>query len=154
MIRHLVLSIFSVFMTSAFAMPLVPNPRLTTGDLCDVNDRDYSGDRYEQKIAYCRRNVTWETKTKIYEEYGIPMRCHHEYTIDHFIPLSIGGSNDPSNLWPEHKKIKATRPDFEDEIFAQVSEGRISQAQAVEIVRQKKMRPPVPAPSSNCERNH
>lgn len=47
------------------------------------------------------RNVSVQTKKEIYEEYGIYQHKTGEYQIDHFISLSLGGSNDVSNLWPE-----------------------------------------------------
>lgn len=47
------------------------------------------------------RNVSTSLKDKVYAAYGITSRAPGEYAIDHLINLSIGGSNDLANLWPE-----------------------------------------------------
>ncbi len=134
----------------AFLLPLVlvlnvfgaeaprPNPKVTTGIVCTTEDPDFDRHRYPERIAYCRRNVHSWTKDAIYLLYGIPERCHRYYTIDHFIPLSIGGSNDPRNLWPEHKKVKATRRGLEMDLYRALSAGEITQADAIRIVTDAK----------------
>ena len=47
------------------------------------------------------RNVPTAEKGRIYAEYGIASHAAGQYEIDHFVSLELGGSNDPSNLWPE-----------------------------------------------------
>ena len=37
--------------------------------------------------------------------YGLPGGPHEAYEIDHLIPLSIGGSHDDRNLWPEPRRM-------------------------------------------------
>lgn len=140
----------STFLAStAFAaldFPFVPDPTMTEGSLCDPRDPDFERYRYQQKIAYCQRNVSRETKTRIYEVYGVPAKCRGEYTIDHFIPLSIGGDNSVANLWPEHKSIKALRKELETELYKNVSSGAMSQDEAVKIITEAKWNPPVSNP--------
>jgi hypothetical protein len=36
--------------------------------------------------------------------YGMPTGTHPDYEIDHLIPLCLGGSDDPSNLWPQPRR--------------------------------------------------
>lgn len=145
--RVVTLSLISVFFSltfivqSASAMPKVPDREKTPGNLCDVKDPDYAGNRYKAKIPYCERNVSSELKVVIYEQYGIPANERKNYTIDHFIPLSIGGNNGPENLWPEHRKIKETRINFETEIFEAVRDGSLTQKEAIERVEYEKMHP-------------
>jgi hypothetical protein len=128
----------------AFAeeIPHKPNPEVTYGDYCTRNNPDYDGDRYEEGIAYCRRNVSTHKKMLVYEEYNVPEKCKRNYTVDHFIPLALGGSNAEENLWPEHKKVKATRQDLEQETYDQLRRGEITRKQAVEIIVNAKMNPP------------
>jgi hypothetical protein len=48
-----------------------------------------------------RRHVTRRTELGILAAYGIPLAQKNRYKIDHLIPLEMGGSNDPANLWPQ-----------------------------------------------------
>ena len=121
--------------------PEKPNPEVTMGDLCNTTNPDFAGYRYAEKIAYCARNVTWERKKKIYDEYGVPENCRKQYTIDHFIPLALGGSNEEVNLWPEHKNVKATRQSLEQELFEKISRGEITQLAAIKVIKRAKKNP-------------
>jgi hypothetical protein len=47
------------------------------------------------------RDVDQSTKEAVYKEYGVFNRTTNEYEIDHIIPLSIGGTNDIKNLFPQ-----------------------------------------------------
>jgi hypothetical protein len=122
-------------------VPLHPVPDMTPGDVCDKKDPDFDGYRYSQKIPYCTRNVSNETKAQVYEAYNIPEAERREYTIDHFIPLSIGGSNQEDNLWPEHKRIKRQRLTLEQEIYEAVKNGEMSQENAIQTIVEAKMNP-------------
>lgn len=128
--------------------PFVPHASMTTGSLCDEHNKDFERLRYDQKIPYCRRNVSTGTKSQIYDAYGVPQRCRKEYTIDHFIPLSIGGTNHRNNLWPEHQSIKALRANLENDVYGQVASGKMTQREAVEIIIEAKLHPPVQNPAS------
>jgi hypothetical protein len=119
--------------------PLVPNPKLTPGDTCRQGEPAYSRLRYAQRVPVCDRTVDTEQRQRIYDNYGIPHGCRQNYTIDHFIPLSIGGSNRNENLWPEHKSIKQSRLHFEEWIMKQVEESIMTQQQAIQRVYQEKM---------------
>lgn len=122
--------------------PVKPNPEVTVGDFCNEKDPDFVGYRYKEKIPYCIRNVSGWTKAEIYDLYGIPEDCRDEYTVDHFVPLALGGSNHDPNLWPEHKHVKATRQNLEMEVYTQLKNGEISQREAVQVITHAKMNPP------------
>lgn len=133
-----------VFSQMSFAgYPVKPNPSQTPGDLCSKSDRNYAGDRYREHIPYCRREVDYQLKSKIYADYGIPNNCRRSYTVDHFYPLSMGGNNSRKNLWPEHRNIKALREDLELVTFERLRDGDLTQQEALEIIREAKMNPPV-----------
>lgn len=143
MIKGLIVAVMMVTGAAwAETIPHKPNPDVTYGDYCTTDNPDYDGQRYGEGIAYCRRNVSTYKKKMIYEEYSVPERCKRNYTVDHFIPLALGGSNDAVNLWPEHKKVKATRQDLEQEVYDQLRRGEITQKQAVDVIIDAKMNPP------------
>lgn len=144
--RHQLLSVIAIMVmsVSAHSYPLVPNLTQTSGDLCTTANPDFKEFRYQEQIPYCQRNVATGLKSRIYAEYGIAKRCRNRYTIDHFIPLSLGGSNQPNNLWPEHKMVKALRPDLEIDLYRQVRDGQLTQNQAIAIIVDAKLHPPTP----------
>lgn len=150
----LVSSLFLLSLSQALAFPLTPNSQMTTGSLCTKKDGDYAEDRYEEKIAYCRRNVTTQDKARIYRAYGIPKNCWNRFTIDHFYPLSMGGSNHPDNLWPEHKYVKNTRMNLEIETFKRLQDGQITQKEALEIIKNEKLHPGNPQSNNASECDH
>jgi hypothetical protein len=121
-----------------FTFPLTPDPEHSPGALCTSKDSDFLDRRYPEKIPYCRRNVSEYLKKEIYEFYDIPEECRHRYTIDHIIPLALGGSNAPENLWPEHKKVKDTRPNLEVQLYAALKRGEMTQKHAIQIILREK----------------
>jgi hypothetical protein len=141
--RALTVIVVLAFSWGATAYPKRPDTRLTPGALCSQRDADFAGYRYGQRIAYCERNVSGSTKQRIFNKYGIPLSCKHLYTIDHFYPLSIGGNNTEENLWPEHRSVKALRPHLETEVYEAVRSGQMKQAQALAIIEDAKLNPPV-----------
>lgn len=130
-------ALVSVSLT-AYSYPLVPYPDFTNGQLCYAGNPDFVGYRYAEKIPYCERNVPSMQKERIYNLYRIPKECRSRFTVDHFIPLSIGGDNSDDNLWPEHKLVKATRPDLEQQLYAAISKGQITQKRAIELIVKEK----------------
>jgi len=132
----------ALFWTSlALAYPAVPDDSATPGELCSEENRDFAGYRYQEQIPYCQRNVGSALKTRIYDAYGIPRAERTQYTIDHLIPLSIGGNNSVRNLWPEHRRLKATRPDLEIRLYTALKDGEMGRDEAVEIVLRAKFSP-------------
>jgi hypothetical protein len=43
-------------------------------------------------------------RDEVLRRYGIAPGTHPDYEIDHLIPLCLGGSDDPSNLWPQPRR--------------------------------------------------
>lgn len=148
MFFSVVFVLFFPYFASAkyFKFPIVPNSEITVGDYCKVKDPDFSEYRYPEEVAVCSRNVSLTLKNAIYRAYGIPEKCKHEYTIDHFIPLSLGGSNVFANLWPEHKAIKGIRSNLEIVLYRAILNGDIQQAQAIAKIKKEKLSPSGPIP--------
>lgn len=124
-----------------FTYPMVPDGTKTPGELCSKADGDFSEYRYPARIIYCRRHVSAELKRQVYEDYGIAVKERDQYTIDHFYPLSMGGSNHRHNLWPEHHAVKALRPDLELELFEALQAGVKSQSEVLDEIREAKTKP-------------
>lgn len=126
--------------SSAFAdssyFPFGPNPQLTPGKLCDRP----SSYRYPEHIAYCERDVSYDTKEILIQAYDTKLGYKIEslnrgdFKIDHYIPLCAGGSNDPSNLWPQHKSVYAITDPVEPLLCAKMAAGRLKQSDAINLI--------------------
>lgn len=143
-----------VFLSQAWAMPLIPDAGLTPGALCDESDSQFEGYRHHEQIPVCDRSVNRGKRRRVFDAYQIPDNERHNYTIDHFIPLSIGGNNSELNLWPEHVAIKRLRPDLEQDIFNAMARGEVTQKDAVEFIRSQKMAPPFTVEQVKREEAH
>jgi hypothetical protein len=137
---YFVLSLLVVFSfeirAASSAFPLGPQLSITPGKLCD-RPNEY---RYPEKIAYCERDVNYETKETLINEYdqkfgySVANLPRADFKIDHFIPLCAGGSNDIVNLWPQHKTVYAITDPLEPLVCAKMQTGRLKQAEAVKLV--------------------
>jgi hypothetical protein len=81
------------------AFEVLPDKNLTGGSV-------RTGDR----LAACghakenRGPMFAARRDEILRRYGLPAGTHPDYEIDHLIPLCLGGSDDPSNLWPQPRR--------------------------------------------------
>jgi len=62
-----------------------------------------------------------------------------DFKIDHFIPLCAGGSNDPVNLWPQHKSVYQQTDPVEPLLCQRMLEGKLSQTDAVKLIMRAKL---------------
>lgn len=121
--------------------PTGPNPQSTPGSLC----QNSAVRRYPENITYCERNVSTQTKNdliKMYDDrFGFHIRQMNrgDFKIDHFIPLSIGGSNSKDNLWPQHKSVYKVTDPLEQVLSDKIRDARITQAEAVRVIREAKL---------------
>lgn len=133
--------VLSVFSLNAFSyqdnsqFPSGPDATLTPGKLCDRPDAH----RYPEQIAYCNRNVDSQLKKELfvkYDQLGFRTRQMNrmDFKIDHYIPLCMGGSNDETNLWPQHKSIYNITDPLEPVLCQKMQEGRLLQKKAVEYI--------------------
>ena len=117
----------------AQTQPLYPDPTLTPGDFFpDVTAADVCTPGY----ATAARHVPKSEREAVFAAYGVVPDAT-VYTLDHFIPLNLGGADTTTNLWPEpvappgsHEKDKV-----EDYLHAQVCAGALSLDDAREAIR-------------------
>jgi hypothetical protein len=123
-------TLLALFLVVSF--PKVPDLSYTGPHYCTKTDPDFKEFRYQNEVAVCERNVTSATKDKVYTSYKIPKEDRKEYTIDHFIPLALGGSNKQRNLWPQHISISSAK--IEADTYRKLIKGQITHQEAVNIV--------------------
>jgi hypothetical protein len=120
--------------------PTSPQPSLTPGALC-VTPNEY---RYPEKIPYCNRDVDGELKDQIVQRYDatfgyqIEKMGRRNFKIDHYIPLCMGGSNDETNLWPQHPSVYVITDPLEDILCRKMFEGKLKQVDAIRLIKQAK----------------
>lgn len=123
--------------------PTSPNPRLTPGSLCESP----TSKRYAEGIPYCARSVSREAKREVmlsYDErlgYQVTVMDRSLFKIDHYIPLCMGGSNRPDNLWPQHQSVYVVTDPLEQVACEKMAAGRLRQAEAVRLIRRAKANP-------------
>ncbi len=122
-----------MFPVAAMSWPVVPT---VSGSLCTISDPDFSEYRYSEQIAVCKRNVTPERKNKVCKRDGVLDR--RDFTVDHLIPLSMGGSNHDDNIWCQHKSINVTALEYE--VYVDLRGGALSQKDAIEKVLRAKFK--------------
>jgi hypothetical protein len=109
-----------------------PNEQETPGALCSASDTDFDGFRYAEHIAHCKRDVSGSKKRSVKASYGLRPSEYEDYQVDHRISLSIGGSNARANLWPLKIADAQRKARLEAELLDDVSNGRMTQASAIE----------------------
>ena len=132
--------LFQSLLLAAGSYPDGPELINTPGTLCEKGAK-----RYPENITYCERDVSTDLKKQIirtYDQkfgYNIQKMPRGQFKIDHFIPLSIGGSNNESNLWPQHQSIYESTDPVEHLLGQRISEAKIKQADAIRIIREVKL---------------
>ena len=79
-----------------------PDPVLTPGAVRST-DRDEICSTDTRGLRHGSR----ERSDLIYERYGVARSDEMQYTLDHLIPLEIGGADVVENLWPEPRRSLA-----------------------------------------------
>ena len=113
----------------------LPDAAKTPGILCTTSDPNFQKLRYPERIPYCVRNIGMAEKRQVAAAYGVPESDFNQYEFDHFIPLSIGGSDDPRNLFPQRLDAAHEKDALEMQLFSKMAAGTIKQATAVALIR-------------------
>jgi hypothetical protein len=75
-----------------------PDPEYTIGAVfADVNEDMVCNEHYTQGVRQPRFN----DKVEAFAAYGISIGDRDTFQLDHLVPISLGGSNERSNLWPQ-----------------------------------------------------
>ncbi len=134
--------LFLLFSLNSFAgnaYPKFPDLTVTPGSLCD-SPTSY---RYAEHIPYCERELNSFGKELIFINYrklGYSLSGErHQYKIDHFIPLCMGGSNNDNNLWPQYYTISARTDLLETRGCEVLAMGKISQREVIALIIKAKM---------------
>jgi len=120
--------------------PIGPDSKLTPGSLCARGNSH----RYPENIPYCNRSVSSGRKKDIIHDYDAILGYHVSemnrqlFKIDHYIPLCMGGSNETSNLWPQHESVYNITDPLEGAACIKMAEGRLLQRDAVQLIREGK----------------
>lgn len=85
----------------------LPDPACTPGGVLTGSAEQVCTPGYAGSV----RDVPQAQKEAIYDAYGITSRAPGQYQVDHLIPLSLGGSNENANLWPQPG---TPRPGYEE----------------------------------------
>lgn len=95
------------FTTNLLAAPILPDKTLTPGNVY-TTDWSIACAAHTGNEDDSIRKVTTKTKKLVYKSYGLTGN-HTGYCnetkrgceLDHLISLKLGGSDEPSNLWPQ-----------------------------------------------------
>jgi hypothetical protein len=100
--KKLIAGMAFILCSAQAAPPITPNPLLTPGAYIQpptpLDVLCKPGHSAEM------RDVTQATKRQVFQEYGLANLSDAEraaFEVDHLIPLSLDGSNDLKNLWPQ-----------------------------------------------------
>lgn len=132
--------IVSTSFASQAAYPKSPEPSMTPGSVCE-NPTEY---RYPERISYCKRNVETQLKREIIRDYdqtfgySIGSMDRQAFKIDHYIPLCMGGSNERSNLWPQHRTVYEITDLLEQKLCEKMAAGLLKQADAIDKIKHAK----------------
>lgn len=78
----------------------LPDPGCTPGSVGSTDVNEVCVPRFASQRRPADR-YTRQAKTTAMLAYRIPLTDAPRVEYDHLIPLSLGGSNDTSNLWPQ-----------------------------------------------------
>jgi hypothetical protein len=113
----------------------LPDPSKTPGALCTATDPNFAELRYAERIPICNRNVPIAERDAIGVSYGIAQADFANDEFDHYIPLSIGGSDAPENLWPQPHGEALRKDTVEQQVFDGINNSTMTQAQAIALIR-------------------
>jgi hypothetical protein len=89
-----------LFLSNIFAQQggsHLPNPNLTPGAALKLTKDDLCGPNRKETHG----SLSISVKRKVFEAYKIRTEATTPHNIDHLIPVSLGGSNEIENLWPQ-----------------------------------------------------
>jgi hypothetical protein len=89
-----------------------PNTNLTPGHLQTMDDDFLCYSGMPEKLT---KNTSDAVKKQVFKSYHLTYPPTKEYTIDRYIPTSLGGSDNIKNLWPQ----SVTPPGYKEKNIAE-----------------------------------
>lgn len=98
--------------------PIRPDPQLTPGATVVVDRDAMCTPGYARGVRY----VPSDVHRAVFRAYGLVGVRTRDYEVDHLIPLSLGGSNDPANLWPQSRRSRPWNAGAKDALEGKLHE--------------------------------
>ena len=97
----------------------MPNAHVTPGAARSTDPRVVCIRGYSRTVRP-RYDYAWRRfRVSVFRAYGIPHERWRLYTIDHLVPLAIGGApEDLRNVWPEPKVEAKEKDEVEDALLS------------------------------------
>lgn len=117
-------TVTGVWRASCHARGALPDARCTPGSVAPRTKAQVCMPGFSATVRPTSRNSE-AAKTIAMRAYGIALARRTTTELDHLVPLSLGGSNDSTNLWPEASDIpnggfRNTKDGVEDRVHAAV----------------------------------
>jgi hypothetical protein len=111
---------------------IMPNYDLTPGHIMETNDNLVCQKGYSRTVRY----VSMKKRKQVYEDYGVKYpQIPGNYEVDHFIPLSLGGSNELENLWVQPSPEFRWKDKVEFVLWRKVCKNEITLLEAQKIIK-------------------
>ena len=123
----------SVMALPAMAMAQLPNNMYTPGKADKVDVKQLCAETFETSV---KPMADWQKNTTL-ERYGVRPESFSG-DLEHLVPVSLGGTNDPENLYPFHAQGEYTleaKQRLAAKIHELVCDGKMSLKQAQDIFK-------------------
>lgn len=122
----------TIMLLAYVASAAVPDAGLTPGTTFKRPLKTICKTGYSDSV----RKVSVATKKQVCLDYGVFKDCPGPaYEIDHLVPLSLGGDNQKTNLWPQPIAEALRKDVYERELRKKVCGGQAPIAQAQDFMR-------------------
>ena len=88
-----------------------PDPHMTPGAVATSDPAVFCHASYSRSV----RHTSGQVKRDIYRAYGLDRR-RDRFEIDHLVPLWLGGSDTPENLWPQSFSTEPWNAEVKDRL--------------------------------------
>jgi len=109
-------------LVAALAMAM-PDPNRTPGAVLSIDPAQVCTRGFAQSIRHPYDAAWRHFRVEVFHRYAIPHESWSAYTLDHLVPLELGGAPfDVRNVWPQPKAEAARKDVVEERLRALVCE--------------------------------